>query len=101
VLADGSAQSRDEGRAMLEVVHDVPPGANLALNTAEGRPQAFAQGMQALATTAHARVIVDDALYPNEPFFNDGVLAKTVDQLALNNDVLYVTAAGNNGTNGW
>src|SRR5205814_309505 len=47
------------------------------------------------------KVIVDDALYPNEPFFNDGILAQAVDNVATSNDVVYLTAAGNSGNAGW
>jgi photosystem II stability/assembly factor-like uncharacterized protein len=95
VFQDGSTGA-DEGRAMLQIIHGVAPGAALAFDTAEGGPQAMAQAIQTLATTGQAKVIADDALYPDEPFYNDGLLAQTVDSVAINNDVLYVTAAGNN-----
>jgi hypothetical protein len=96
VFQDGTAKSTDEGRGILEIVHDVAPGASLAFNTAEGGPQAFAKGIQTLATQGHANVILDNVQYPNEPFFNDGLLAQTVDQVSIDQNVNYVTAAGNN-----
>src|SRR5262249_5098479 len=49
VLQDGAAGNADEGRAMLEIVHDIAPGASLAFHTANGGPQAFANGIIALA----------------------------------------------------
>lgn len=101
VLQDGpAAGATDEGRAMLEVIDDVAPGARLAFNTGWGGPQAMAQGINNLAS-AGAKVIVDDVTYPNEPFFNDGVLAKAVDHVSAANDVTYVTAAGNEANHAW
>jgi hypothetical protein len=96
VFQDGTNHSTDEGRGVLEIVHDVAPGASLAFNTAEGGPQAFARGIQTLATQGHANVIIDDVQYADEPFFNDGLLAQTVDQVSINQNVNYITAAGNN-----
>jgi hypothetical protein len=101
VLQDGPANSTDEGRAMLEVIHDVAPGASLAFNTAAGGPQAMVQGIDALAGQAHAQVIVDDTAYPNEPFFNDGVITQAVNQVTAADNVVYVTAAGNEGDHAW
>ena len=59
----------DEGRAMMQVVHDVAPGASLAFYTAENSEADFASGIVALAT-AGAKIIADDvglsrrALFP-------------------------------------
>src|SRR5262249_36114444 len=80
VLQEGAGGNADEGRAMLEIVHDIAPGASLAFHTANGGPQAFANGIIALAN-AGAKVIVDDIGYANSPMFNDGVIAKAADQV--------------------
>ena len=61
----------------------------------------MAEGMVGLARTVRARVIADDVHYPNEPFFNDGVLARTVDEVAMTYDTVYLAAAGNWGNRGW
>ena len=100
VLKDGSPTDTDEGRGMAEIIYDLAPGANLAFNTSDGGPQAMAQGIQALAK-AGSQVIVDDTTYPEEPFFNDGVLAQTVNSVATTDNVAYITSAGNNGNNAW
>ena len=84
----------DEGRAMLQVVHAVAPGASLSFYTADNSEAAFATGIGALAT-AGARVIADDTLYFDEPFFQDGILAQAVDTVAAKG-VVYFSAAGNN-----
>jgi hypothetical protein len=63
---------RDEGRAMLQVVHDIAPGAALAFATASDGLYAFADNIRRLRYEAHADIIVDDYYYPEEPFFQDG-----------------------------
>jgi hypothetical protein len=56
----------DEGRAMLQVVHHVAPGASLSFYTVENGEAAFANGIGQLAA-AGANVIADDAVYFDEP----------------------------------
>ncbi len=68
----------DEGRAMLQIVHDVAPGASLAFHTADNSEADFANGILALAA-AGARVEADDSGYFDEPFFQDGLLAQAID----------------------
>jgi hypothetical protein len=83
----------DEGRAMLQIVHAVAPGAALAFYTAENSEADFANGILALAN-AGAKVIADDVGYFDEPFFQDGLLAQAVDKVA-SQGVAYFSAAGN------
>ena len=83
----------DEGRAMLQIVHAVAPGASLAFYTAENSEADFANGIQALAT-AGAKVIADDIGYFDEPFFQDGLVAQAVDAVEAAG-VAYFSAAGN------
>ena len=64
----------DEGRAMMQIVHDVAPDAKLAFHTAVESEADFANGIQALVN-AGAQVIADDVTYFDEPFFQDGLLA--------------------------
>jgi subtilisin family serine protease len=89
----------DEGRAMMQIVHDVAPGAALAFYTAANTEADFANGIGALAT-AGATVIADDVGYFDEPFFQDGIVAQAIDAVAAQG-VVYVTAAGNNGNNSY
>jgi hypothetical protein len=83
----------DEGRAMLQIVHAVAPGAALAFYTADDSEADFANGIQALAT-AGAKVIADDVGYFDEPFFQDGLVAEAVDAVEAGG-VAYFSAAGN------
>jgi hypothetical protein len=83
----------DEGRAMMQIVHDVAPGASLAFHTAFNGDADFAQGILDLAS-AGAKVIVDDVAYFNEPMFQDGIIAQAVDTVK-SQGVAYFSAAGN------
>lgn len=84
----------DEGRAMMQLIHDVAPGAAQAFHTAFAGQAGFAAGILRLAEEAGATVIVDDVYYFDEPMFQDGVVAQAVDQ-AKGAGVAYFSAAGN------
>jgi subtilisin family serine protease len=93
-LADSpSSDCSDEGRAMLQLVHDVAPGAPLAFYTAFVSQEDFAAGIRALAA-AGSKVIVDDIIYYAEPMFEDGIIAQAVDAV-FRDGVAYFSAAGN------
>jgi Subtilase family len=92
----------DEGRAMMQVVRDVAPGAGLAFYTAENSEADFASGIAKLAAPvasggAGAKIIVDDVGYFDEPFFQDGLIAQAVNSVVASG-VAYFSSAGNNGT---
>ncbi len=84
-----------EGTAMLEIVHDLAPGAQLYFATASGGEAAMAANIQALAA-AGCKVIVDDIFYLGAPVFQDGVVAQAVEQ-AASQGVFYFSAAANSG----
>jgi hypothetical protein len=85
----------DEGRAMSQIVYDVAPGVSLAFYTAATSEADFATGIGALAT-AGAKIIADDVGYPDEPYFQDGILAQAIDTVEAAG-VTYFSAAGNDG----
>jgi Subtilase family/MBG domain (YGX type)/Secretion system C-terminal sorting domain len=85
----------DEGRAMLQIVSDVAPGADLAFRTGFISAGDFSQGIRELQQ-AGCDVIVDDITYITEPFFEDGTVAQAVDEVAALG-VSYFSAAGNYG----
>jgi hypothetical protein len=100
VLQDFPLGTRtDEGRAMLQIVHDIAPGAELAFRTGFLGPVDFAKGIRDLKD-AGCDVIVDDITYISEPFFRDGVVAQAVDEVKAQG-VSYFTSAGNFGTRSW
>ena len=65
---------------MLENVHDIAPGASLQFATAVAGELGFQQNIKALAS-AGSKVIVDDINYPDEPMFQDGLIAQGVDSV--------------------
>ena len=86
----------DEGTAMLEIVHDLAPGADLYFATARGGMAQFAANIEALCE-AGANVIVDDIVYPaGEAAFQDDVIAQGINA-AVANGCYYFSAAGNAG----
>ncbi len=85
----------DEGRAMLQIVHAVAPGASLAFYTGYQSEADFASGIGTLAA-AGAKIIGDDLGYFDEPFFEDGMVAQAIDAVEAKG-VAYFSAAGNDG----
>ncbi len=87
------AGATDEARALAEVIHDVAPGAAIAVHSAFNGQANFAQGIVDLAN-AGAKVITDDVIYFAEPMFQDGPIAQAVDRVKARG-VSYFSAAGN------
>ena len=85
----------DEGRAMMQIVRDVAPGAAQIFNTASNGQAALAQAILNLRD-AGADVIVDDVIYFGEPMFQDGVIAQAVDTVE-GDRVAYFSSSGNDG----
>ncbi|WP_406696071.1 S8 family serine peptidase [Singulisphaera sp. Ch08] len=101
VLQDGSAGDSDEGRAMLEHIYDIAPGASLAFATAFSGQVGFADNIRNLANQANAKVIVDDVGYLMEPMFQDGLISQAVIDVTRDNGVSYFSAAGNSASKGY
>ena len=89
------AGSGSEGRAMLEIIHDLAPGAQLFFATYQGGQAAVAQHILDLQA-AGCTVIVDDFTYATEPPFQDGVIAQAIDTVTAAG-VTYLSSAGNYG----
>ncbi len=97
--APDCSSDADEGRAMLQIVHDLAPGAGLLFATADNGTASFAQNIQTLAALG-AKVIVDDVIYLSEPMFQDGIVAQAVDSVVAKG-VAYFSAAGNDARNAY
>lgn len=97
VLKDLKSGS-DEGRAMLQIITDIAPGAELLFHTVITPrldiQHGFARAVKALVK-AGADIIVDDIGFPS-PLFQDGLAARTVTE-AANQGVVYFSAIGNDG----
>lgn len=94
-VLDDSCPSNDEGRALMQIIRDIAPGASQAFHTAFTTQMNFAQGIIDLAN-AGADVIVDDVLYPAEPMFQDGRIAQAVRTVGIMG-IPHFSAAGNDG----
>ncbi|HEX7277271.1 MAG TPA: S8 family serine peptidase, partial [Acidimicrobiales bacterium] len=92
-LDEGPCPATDEGRGMMQIVHDVAPGAALSFHTAFQGQADFAQGITDLRN-AGADIINDDVFYFAEPFYQDGIIAQSVDA-AVAAGVPYFSLAGN------
>ncbi len=91
----GQAGDGDEGTAMLEIVHDLAPGAALGFASAFESEEQFAQNILDLGA-AGCTVIVDDVIYFDEPVFQDGLVASSVAAVTAGG-VEYFSSAGNEG----
>jgi hypothetical protein len=100
VVLDYPTRASDEGRAMLQIIHDIAPKAKLAFRTGTLSPGDFALGIQELSDSSlpggKCNILVDDITWPTEPFFRDGRVAQAVN-LAKTKGVTYFSAAGNFG----
>ena len=84
-----------EGTALLEIIHDMAPGADLFFATGKGGLAQMATNIEDLQA-AGCDVIVDDILYFAEGVFQDDIIAQAVETVAAQG-VLYFSAAGNSG----
>ena len=91
----GQVGEGDEGTAMLEIVHDLAPGAELYFAEAFGGQAQFAANIEALCE-AGAEVIVDDIYYFREAAFQDDLIAQGVNA-AVAAGCVFITAGGNGG----
>ena len=92
---DGRSRS-GEGTAMLEIVHDIAPGAELFFATASRGEASFADNVRRLRNVYRCDVIVDDIGFGFSSPFQDGVGAVAVREV-LADGALYFSSAGNEG----
>lgn len=106
-VLSGQAGAGDEGTAILEIIHDMAPGASLYFATADNSITSFAQNIRDLRT-AGCDIIVDDVFYYVESPFQDGqasgvvstsqggVVTQAVNDV-VSDGALYFSSAGNEG----
>jgi subtilisin-like proprotein convertase family protein len=85
-----------EGTAMMEIVHDVAPGAKLFFATANNGPESFAENIRTLRFTYGCDIIVDDVIYYFESPYQDDIIAHAVKDV-IADGALYFSSAGNQG----
>ena len=81
----------NEGTAMAEIIHDIAPGAELAIGAVDTSLE-FISRIDQLVNEFGADIIVDDLGFLTEPFFSDGPVAQAVANVA--DDIVYISAAG-------
>ena len=99
VLADGQPGDTDEGRAMLELVHQIAPGAQLFFATTGNSDATLAANIQALRN-AGCNIILDDVTFFDEPFFQPDAISQAIDNVVANG-AMYFTVAGNDAGNAY
>lgn len=104
-VLEGQSGSGDEGTAMLEIIHDLAPGATLYFATAGEGPASMVSNIRALQSQG-CHIIVDDVGFraaspfqdgqSGTSFSNGGIVTQAVkDVSALG--VFYFSSAGNSG----
>ncbi|MCJ7465365.1 MAG: S8 family peptidase [Maribacter sp.] len=94
IVKDNASKSSDEGRAMMQILHDVAPGAALQFHTATASPRQFEEGFNALALSCD--MVVDDITFITEPFFlGTGRIATAIQSFVSQPGKFHVTSAGN------
>ncbi|MCC6342654.1 MAG: S8 family serine peptidase [Bryobacterales bacterium] len=91
-----SGPGSSEGSAMMEIVHDMVPGAQLFFASAFNSEASFADNIRTLRNVYQCDVIVDDVSYSGEFAFQDGLIAQAVNDVRASG-ALYFSSAGNSG----
>ena len=81
---------------MMEIIHDLAPGAQLFFATAFTSDASFADNIRTLRDVYHCDIIVDDVTYSGEGAFQDGRIAQAVNAVTASG-ALYFSSAGNSG----
>jgi subtilase family protein len=95
VLRQGSYDD-DEGTAMLEVIHDIAPGAKLAFASSRDTVAEHVEAFHLLAN-AGVTMIAEDLAWDDEPAFQQGVAAATAEALARHG-IWVSSSSGNQAT---
>ncbi|MGV3721552.1 MAG: Calx-beta domain-containing protein, partial [Actinomycetota bacterium] len=99
VFLEGAVGDTDEGRAMIELIYDIAPGADIAFGSASFGETEFAAMVTALADPqqANCQILVDDIGYFTEPFFYEGIVGEAINDVVGRGATFY-SAAGNDAT---
>jgi len=96
--------SGSEGTAMLEIVHDIAPGASLAFGGIElgiDGPNDMADRVIALYNLG-CKIVVDDiGFYSDTPYFSEDYLMQQIQAQISQYNKTYISAAGNDGDKCW
>lgn len=90
--SDGKLNTGGRGLAMMEIIHDLAPQAQLAFSNADTSKEMIS-AIRTLANTFKCDIIVDDLNFYDQPFFEDGEIAKQIREV-VNQGKLYISSAG-------
>ena len=90
-----AAYDDDEGTAMLEIIHDMAPGAKLAFASTQDTTAQYVEAFHTLAN-AGVTMIAEDIALDDEPVFQQGIGAATAEGLAKHG-IWVSSSAGNLG----
>lgn len=90
-----------EGTALMEIIHDVAPGAKLFFATSFTSPESFADNIRLLYFVYGCNIIVDGTFYFFESPYEDDIIAQAVNDVTAGIGtapaVSYFSAAGDAG----
>lgn len=95
ILKDQQGNGRSTGTAMLEIIHDLAPDAELFFATSANGAASFARNIIDLRR-AGCDIILDNTTYLDESPFQDGLIAQAVNTVTADG-AIYFAAAGDNG----
>jgi hypothetical protein len=95
VLQQAASYEDDEGTAMLEIIHDLAPGAKLAYASTQDTTAQYVEAFHTLAN-AGVSMIAEDIALDDEPAFQQGIGAATAESLAKHG-IWVSSSAGNLG----
>ena len=87
------SSNTDEGRGMLQIVHDLAPGASLSFASAVNGIYAYGDSIRKLRQLG-ADILGDDIFYFDDPFFQDGPVSVAIGDV-VGSGALYFSLAGN------
>jgi subtilisin family serine protease len=90
----------DEGRALMQIIHDVAPGAKLIFHSGSNGLANTANAILKLAFEYNVDIIIDDFKSFSSNFFQEDPISQAVNRV-VKAGVSYVTAAGNSGRNSY
>ncbi len=101
IIDEGDGFGDDEGAAMMELIHDLAPGADFSFAAVRYNYSVFADNIRKLWNDPgyECDILVDDINFLQEPIYQNGPIALAAME-AVANGAPYFTAAGNFGDNG-
>jgi len=94
------ADTTDEGRALIQIVHDIAPDANLIFQSSSNGLANTANAILALSSEHKVDVIIDDMKSLSANFYQEDAISQAIKRVTKAGTV-YVTAAGNSGRNAY